>query len=244
MIRVIVAEDDTALQNLLVHDLQRQGFRVVGVPDSRALYQELLKGPADIVILDVGLPGEDGFAVASYLKSLHKTRSIGIIMVTGHSESASRIKGLESGADIYLTKPVDLGELQAYIESLYRRLDNAAERGNSAGWHFNYSALLLTSPSGAEIELSHLEASFLDIVIRSKGQPVKRKDIVSKAFGQDYLTYDTRRLEAVVSRLRKKIHDKCPLAQPIKVVHSVGYIFTEPVAHKQGPLPDRAIFGI
>jgi DNA-binding response OmpR family regulator len=78
-----------------------------------------------------------------------------------------------------------------------------------------------------EIELSHLEASFLDIVIRNSGDPVSRRDIISKGFGKDFLAYDVRRLEAVVSRLRRKIHERCPLARPIKVVHSVGYIFAE-----------------
>jgi DNA-binding response OmpR family regulator len=234
MIQVIVAEDDLALQRLLVRDLQEQGFGAVGVQDSRSLYQELLKNPTHIVVLDVGLPGEDGFAIATYLKSLRKTRSIGIIMVTARSETTSRIKGLECGADVYLTKPVDLRELQAYIESLHRRLHTPADNDASV-WYFDYGALRLTSPTGVEIELSHLEASFLDIVIKNKGQPVKRRDIVSKAFGQDFLAYDQRRLEAIVSRLRKKIHERYPLALPIKVVHSVGYIFTEPIEYR-GPM--------
>jgi two-component system OmpR family response regulator len=228
MINIIVAEDDFKLQRVLVDDLMEQGFAVTGVQDSRSLYQELLKQAAEIVILDVGLPGEDGFAIASYLKSLRKTKSIGIIMVTAHTETASRIKGLESGADIYLTKPVDLRELQAYIEALCRRLRMPACANNSSAWRFDQRRLILISPSGVEIELSHLEASFLEMVIRNSGEPVSRRDIVSKGFGKDFMAYDVRRLEAIVSRLRKKIHDRCPLARPIKVVHSVGYIFTDP----------------
>jgi DNA-binding response OmpR family regulator len=227
MINIIVAEDDFKLQRLLVDDLSEQGFAVTGVQDSRSLYQELLKELVEIVILDVGLPGEDGFAIASYLKSLRKTKSIGIIMVTAHTATESRIKGLESGADIYLTKPVDLRELQAYVESLYRRLRLSPTVADSGGWRLDHRKLVLTSPSGVEIELSYLEASFLDIVIRNSGDPVSRRDIISKGFGKDFLAYDVRRLEAIVSRLRRKIHERCPLARPIKVVHSVGYIFTE-----------------
>jgi DNA-binding response OmpR family regulator len=100
---------------------------------------------------------------------------------------------------------------------------------NSIKWQFNHREWRLLCPSGAAIELSHLESEFLKILVEHAGNPVKRRDIISLAFKQDPLAYDNRRLEAIVSRLRRKINGLYPLSQPIKAVHSIGYVFTDTV---------------
>lgn len=229
MIRIVLVEDEDDLRGEMVFNLAADGFDVVGVANSTSLYLDLLQNPADIVILDVGLHGEDGFTIARQLRSIHSTRTMGIIMLTARSGLSDRIEGLESGADIYLLKPVEFGELSAYIHSLYRRLHADQPIENPPVWHFHQNDWKLISPSGVDIELSHLETAFVDIIARNANKPVRRRDIVTHAFGQDPLSYDNRRLEAIVSRLRKKIHRIYPLSQPIKVVHSIGYIFTDAI---------------
>lgn len=231
MINVVVADDDLALQRLIVEDLTEAGLHAVGVSNGRHLYQELLKRHVDIVVLDLELPDEDGFTIAKSLNSLVSLQSTGIIMLTSHGETVDRIKGLESGADVYLIKPVDLAELQAYIESLYRRLHRQSTNPHKT-WLFDSAARKLITPSGTAIALTYLEERLIAIISENSGRPVHRRDIIVKAFEEDYLLYDGRRLEAIVSRLRKKIYAQYPLVQPIKVVHSVGYIFTEPLIHQ------------
>jgi DNA-binding response OmpR family regulator len=229
MIRIIVVEDKEDLRRGLLTHLVAHGFDATGVAGSARLYLELLQQPADIVILNVDLRDEDGFAIARQLRSIQCMRMLGIIILTPHTELSQRIESLESGADVFLTKPVDPDELRAYINSLYRRLHFDHRTNKPVVWCFRPNEWKLISPSGAGIELSHLEAAFLEIIARNAGKPVKRRDIISVAFGQDPLSYDNRRLEAIVSRLLKKVHRTYPLSQPIKVVHSIGYVFTDAI---------------
>jgi DNA-binding response OmpR family regulator len=96
-------------------------------------------------------------------------------------------------------------------------------------WRFSRNSWKLITPSGVDIVLTHLETLLLDILADSPGRPVRRKDIIATALQQDPLAYDERRLEAVVSRLRRKIAKFYTASQPIKVAHSVGYIFADPI---------------
>jgi DNA-binding response OmpR family regulator len=194
------------------------------VNDGTELYVELLHGPADIVILDLELPSQNGVLVVQQLRSIQNMQSLGIIMLTKQSELKYGLDSLANGADIFLVKPFRFEELIAYIRSLYRRMQRGHELHSSVSWQFHQSEWRLVCPSGTLIDLSHLEAAFLGIVGKNAGKPVRRRDIISIAFGKDPFSYDPRRLEAVVSRLRRKIHLQYPLSQPIKVVHSIGYV--------------------
>ena len=232
LIRLIVVEDDDVFRDMLVQSLSKTGYGVIGVSESGALYRELINTPIDIVVLDIDLPGDNGLTIAAQLRAMHKTRLLGIILLTSYADIKTRIEGLESGADIFLTKPVNPGEIHAQIQSLYRRLtmNTAAQAG--APWEFLKSEWKLITPSGVEIPLTHLEALLIDILSSSNGQPVRRKDIITTALNQNLLAYDERRLEAIVSRLRRKITKYYALSQPIKVAHSIGYSFAETIERK------------
>lgn len=229
MIRIIVVEDSELFRELLVRNLAKAGHHAIGVANSAALYRELLHSSADIVILDVELAGQCGFDIARELRAMSSTRRIGIIMVTSHGSPDYRVDGITSGADIYMTKPVDPRELLAYVRSLYRRLQESADQPDARRWRYHKQASQLLAPSGATLNLTHTEAAFLEILARHAGTPVDRRNIIALALKQNPLEYDARRLETMVSRLRRKMRGIHPLSQPIKAAHAVGYIFTEDI---------------
>jgi DNA-binding response OmpR family regulator len=229
MIRVILVEDHVSLRSEIVSSLRAEALDVTGVGSSNELFFELLRKPVDIVIMDIGLPGENGMEILQQLRSLKGHQYLGIIMLTGHFELSCRLECLALGADAFLIKPVEIDELAAYINNLYRRMHANGDSLDLIKWQFYHREWRLLCPSGRVVELSHLESEFLKILIEHSGNPVRRRDIISIAFKQDPIAYDNRRLEAVVSRLRKKIHAVYPLSQPIKAVHSIGYVFTDAV---------------
>ncbi len=229
MIRIIVVEDNVLFRELLVSNLTQAGHYAIGVGDSAGLYRELLHAGADIVVLDVELPDQNGFDIARALRSMSSTRRIGIIMVTSHDSTDYRVGGISSGADIYMTKPVHPKELDAYVQGLYRRLNGSKDESGARRWCYRKQASQLLAPSGTALALTHTEAAFVEILARHAGSPVERRDIISLALKKNLLDYDTRRLEAMVSRLRKKIRAAYPLSQPIKVAHAVGYLFSEDI---------------
>lgn len=232
LVHIIIVEDDKDQREELVSGLSHdKNFRVVGVTDSNELYRLLLSTVIDIIVLDLGLPGEDGFEIARQLRSIPQTSWIGVIMLTGYSNEKSRVQGLQCGADVYLVKPVNMAELSAQIKSLARRMRLPQMHRASNTWKYRSATRTLVCPSGRTIELTHKEASLIDLLIRNAGHPVSRRDIIRKAFGEDPLHYDERRLEAIVSRLRKKIRGQSPLQQPITVAHAFGYIFSDPVEY-------------
>lgn len=235
---VVVADGDRAALDVIVTRLAEERLLVEGVSDSHALYLALLRRPSQILVIGATLPPEGGLAVVRQLRSIRSTSSIGIIVLAG-AAGPLRIEALRSGADACLAHPPDMDELKAYIRTLERRLwvEPLPESGHI--WQFYQSEWKLVSPSGGGIELSHLEASFIHIIARHAGRPVRRRDIISQAFGQDPLHYDNRRLEAIVCRLRKKVHRCYPLSQPIKVVHAVGYVFSDAIRCIEVPVEQK-----
>jgi DNA-binding response OmpR family regulator len=229
LIRIVLVDDDDVFRELIGTNLSRRGYQVASVRDGAALYRELIEHPADIVVLDIDLPGDNGLLIAGQLRAMQRTRLYGIIILTSDSNLQMRLDGLDSGADVFLTKPTTPLEINAHIQSLYRRLTLNLQSHDQRPWRFSRNSWKLIAPSGAEIVLTHLETLLLDILADSPGRPVRRKDIISKALQQDPLAYDERRLEAVVSRLRRKIAKSYAASQPIKVAHSVGYIFADPI---------------
>ncbi|OGS97894.1 MAG: hypothetical protein A3F73_12700 [Gallionellales bacterium RIFCSPLOWO2_12_FULL_59_22] len=227
--RIIVVEDNTDLREELVFNLVEDGFNVVGVGDGAALTAELNGHPPDIIILDVGLPGEDGFSIARRIRDNPSLRSTGIIMLTARGELSHRIHGLTIGADNYLIKPVDFAELRACIESLSRRLRVSKPEPRAEIWNYYPSQWQLISPCGTTIKLTCNENKLIEILVRNPGTVVNRRDIIVQGLGESPAEYDERRLETTISRLRRKLDISCPRYQPIQVAHGAGYSFTEPV---------------
>jgi DNA-binding response OmpR family regulator len=224
--RVIVVDPDREYRHDIVHQLRRRHFDTAGVDDAASLYRDLAGRSCDAVILESTLPGEDGLSVASYLREISR---IAIVMLSRDASLEHRLAGLRSGADVCFAKPVDLRELIATLTSLSRRA-NAPEtatlsmNGPAAVWTLLSNSWQLISPAGAFVGLTSTEHSLLSLLMRRSGAAVSRQDIVAE-LGHDFRHYDERRLEAIVSRLRRKLEPHQGAVKPLKTAHGYGYAF-------------------
>jgi len=207
------------MRDYLVTGLEGFGLAARGVANGPDLDAALEAGEPRIVILDVGLPGEDGFSIAGRLR--RDRPRLGIIMLTARDGLEDRIKGLDGGADLYFAKPVDLRELASAIGSLHRRLGGDPPRA----WRLDRPASRLHTPAGAVVDLTDLELRFLTPLLDRPGKVVERDDLCL-ALEQRPDVYAMRRMETLVSRLRGKVLRQCPLEPlPVKARHGRGYVF-------------------
>ncbi len=227
MIHVALVEDHAALREEIAFLLGHQGFRVSPCADGPTLDALLATEGCDVVVLDVGLPGEDGFSIAERLRSIPH---LGVVMLTARGALEDRVRGLRGGADAYLVKPVDWRELAAVIESVVRRLpepDASAE-----AWQLRAGGRRLLAPDGTIIELTHTEAALLIRLAEDAPNPVAREALMIAAIGVP-LDGDFRRLEVALSRLRLKINAAVPNANPIRAARGKGYTFVAPIKSSQ-----------
>ncbi|MTI12538.1 response regulator transcription factor [Sansalvadorimonas verongulae] len=218
---VAIVEDNPDLRLELEFLLKHAGHHVSSFSCARLFYAFMEGKPAlDIVVLDLGLPDEDGLSVAHKLKG---TPGLGVVMLTARGGLSDRIQGFESGADIYLTKPVDVAELNAVMESIHRRIRVESQIGENARLQSSGRRLILGS--GEVIDLTAAEGLIMKALAGSGFAAVSRKRL-SEALGQDYMNYDERRLEAIVSRLRKKLKKVSPTTEFIKAARGLGYQLT------------------
>ena len=232
MARIAVVEDEESLRADLVEYLGGCGHGVVGCPDGTALDRALAEGAVDIIILDVNLPGENGFAIANRLR---EHSSVGIIMLTARGLNVDRVVGLELGADVYMVKPVELRELEAQVRSLSRRLGApiqavaaASSPPSIAGWVYDSVAWSLVSPSGGRIKLTANERTFVMLLVAKPGEPVSRDEIM-RALGKRAWDPTDRSVDSMVRRLRAKGEEACAEGLPIEAAHGTGYTFTAPI---------------
>jgi len=230
---VIVVEDEPDLLDSLCGYLATEGFPTRGASDGQALDAAWAYLPADILVLDVNLPGESGFSIAS---RMHRISPVGIILLTARIETGDRITGLESGADHYLVKPVILPELSATIQSLARRLwhdhpqkmESSRMRNATGAWHFDTVGWRLSAPNGMAVSLTATEWKVLTALSGSAGEIVEDKKILA-TLGKAALSTNLGSLHSTISRLRRKITKTTGLSSPIKAVHGVGYSFAAPL---------------
>lgn len=235
--RLLVVEDDPDISTLVARYLGNQGFSVDVAANGAMLRQALAAGPVDLVLLDLGLPGEDGFALTRYL---HEHWQGPVIIVSGRGESVDRVVGLELGADDYVTKPFDLRELLARVRSVLRRYASRAPAPAApaaapadgllefAGFRLDPGSRVLTDAEGREIPLTTGEFELLKLFLDHPNRVMSRNDIMSRIHGRDVGPYD-RAIDVQLSRLRRKI-DADPDRSPLfKSVRGTGYIFTERV---------------
>jgi DNA-binding response OmpR family regulator len=218
MLRVLIVEDEPELRDNLMIGLSAHGFEVRGVGDGVAMDDALAEQSADLVVLDLGLPGEDGLEIA---KRLRGRPQLGVIMVTARGMNEECIRGLESGADSYLVKPVDISLLAAALMNLGRRLARPA----AAAWRFNRVASRLHTPNGSIVSLTAQECSLLALLFASQGSIVTRPAIFA-AIGQPDELCSNSRLEVLISRLRSKVGRIDPEhSLPLRARHNMGYVF-------------------
>jgi DNA-binding response OmpR family regulator len=219
-LHVIVVEDDPDLREEIVIGLGALGFDCIGVADAPSLYRQLVVRRPEIVVLDVGLPGEDGYSVAAHLRL---TPHIGIVMLTARGTVEDRIRGLDGGADAYLIKPIALEELASTLRSLGRRLAVRVAHDTTPAWRLDAGGWVLLDPEGRSVVLTATERILVERLMGKPGEVVVRDDLMG-ALAEDSPDYDPHRLDVLLSRLRRKMTD-AGLEMPIHVVRGIGYMF-------------------
>lgn len=223
---VIVIEDEDDLRSNMCAFLEASGFDVRGVGDGACLDQAWSDRPADLLVLDVNLPGEGGYEIAARMR---KHSRVGIIMLTARARAEDRITGLECGADNYLIKPVVLRELAVAAKGLAKRLGvPEKDDGLLAAWSFDRINWSLTAPNRVAVALTTAELCLLSALLATPGVSVS-SDNMMRALGKAVVDSNRRSLDSILSRLRRKVEEQTGLPLPVKSVRSVGYVFASPV---------------
>jgi two-component system OmpR family response regulator len=236
-VHLAVLDDEADITQLLANYLQSQGFRVTQVHDGRALMALMPADPPALVLLDLGLPGEDGFSIARQLREHWRC---GLVIVTGRGDAVDKVVGLEVGADDYVTKPFDLRELLARIKAVLRRLGEPAAPAAAAppaaprsklrfaGWELDTAARRLTAPQGNDVALTTGEFDLLCAFAQHAGRVLSRDFLLEHTRGREAAPFD-RTIDVQVGRLRKKLEADADDPQIIKSVRGAGYILVPPV---------------
>ncbi len=219
--RVLIIDDDVELCGLLGEFLRREGFQPAYAHDGRQGLERAAAGEADIVVLDVMLPGTDGFTV---LKKLRERSQIPVLMLTARGDDVDRIVGLELGADDYLPKPFNPRELAARLRAILRRLDAKPDPAQGAasvnGVVLDPSTRRVTV-DGRGVELTTYEFDILNYLMRAAGRVLSRDDLMEQLYQRKSTPFD-RSIDVHVSHLRRKLETARPL---IKTIRGVGYQF-------------------
>ena len=207
---VLIVDDDPEIRRLLVDYLGRNGYRAHAVADGSELRRALADTRFDLIVLDLMLPGEDGLEICRRLRS---DSDIPIVMLTARGEETDRIIGLEMGADDYLTKPVDLRELDSRIKAVMRRATRRATPLPEAvgaecitfdGLEVDFHAATMKGRDGQPIALTAMEFRLLKTFIESRGRVLNRDQLLEMAHDRGWDPFD-RSIDIRISRLRRKI---------------------------------------
>lgn len=224
-LHVAVVEDNDTLRDLLVSYLDRPGRRVFAADCGEALNQVLAQHPLDIVVLDINLPYEDGLSITRRLRASHPQTKV--VMLTARVRAADRTEGYDAGADVYLTKPTNMAELDAVVRNL------AGRRGANAtlaGFVLNRQAQVLTSPQRKQVVLSTAESLILVQLALAPAEGMDAEALLERLReqqGNAQLSRDN--LMVAVSRLRFKVEVQLDAAQLIQTVRNFGYRLSQAV---------------
>lgn len=236
--RILVVDDEPDVRVTLKDYLSAHGYEVAEAASGETMRAALEPDLPDVVLLDVGLPGEDGLALARYLRERYH---LAIIMVTGAGEVVDRIVGLEMGADDYISKPFDLRELLARVKSVLRRYRGSADRipspeDGAAGRRVRIGECVLDIDTrqllggdGCEIPLTAMEFDLLKVFSERPNRVLTRDQLLNLTCNREWDPYD-RSIDIRVARLRRKIEPDPENPRTIKTVRGHGYVF----------VPDRA----
>ena len=225
MSSILIVEDDSDIAQLIEHYLQRAGHVVDRLSSGSAVMARLRGKPADLVILDLMLPGMDGLLVCQAMRAEPATAAIPIIMLTARGEESDRVSGLELGADDYVTKPFSPKELTARVTALLRR----ASRPTRAPNVIKYGPIAIDSDrhhvavDGEEVRLTAKEFLLLQYLMQHRGRVLSRDLLLTDVWGYQY-TGGTRTVDVHIRRLREKMP---VLAGAIETIKQFGYKLAE-----------------
>ena len=223
---IVVVEDEAVQRQMLADYLGRQNFRVSALGDGAALRRLVTSELPALVMLDVGLPGEDGFALARWLRE--KSGRVGIIMVTAAGDTVDRVVGLESGADDYIAKPFAPRELLARVKSVLRRAVGTPATGPRVRIGrrvLDLERRILVDPDdGGEERLAASEFDLLKIFAENPNRPLMRDWLLEVTTHREADAFD-RAIDLRITRLRRKVEVDPAHPEAIRTVRGVGYMF-------------------
>lgn len=229
-LRLALIEDNEDLRDELLFFLRHRGYSAWGVASAEAFWKELHRNPVDIVLVDLGLPGEDGFSVVQYL---HSMGSYGVIILTARGGEQERLRGLNLGADLFLVKPVNLARLGTALHALGLRLHGGEDAQQSGRirlddpreqWQLDAGRGCLRDPSDKRLALSPQEFELLKILVHSANQVFSKEALHDLLF--EYAdVMELHRVDVILSRLRSKARAQ-GMSLPIRSVFGKGIVFT------------------
>jgi two-component system phosphate regulon response regulator PhoB len=223
---VLVAEDEGALITLLRYNLEREGYRVLEAVDGEEALLVASETTPDLVLLDWMLPQLSGIEVCRRLRSRQETRNVPIIMLTARGEESDRIRGLDTGADDYITKPFSMTELLARLRAVMRRIrPSLAEDVVRIGDIEMDRTAHRVRRAGQDVHLGPTEFKILDHLIQHPGRVFSREQLLDAIWGSDVYV-ETRTVDVHVGRLRKALNPRGE-RDPIRTVRSAGYAMDE-----------------
>jgi two-component system phosphate regulon response regulator OmpR len=231
--RVLVVDDDADVRRMLVEYLSAHDYEVEAAESGSAMRAALARVVPDVVLLDVGLPGEDGLSLARYLREKH---NVGIIMVTAADSVVDRVVGLEVGADDYVAKPFDPRELRARLKSVLRRLQGEKSGAPPAGrprpqigrCALDLDARRLLGADGADISITAMEFDLLKTFVEHPNKVLTRDRLLTLTRNREWEPFD-RSIDIRIARLRRKIEIDPDNPLAIQTIRGAGYMFVPPV---------------
>ena len=230
---VLVVDDDPTIRDLVSDYLGKNELRVTAVSDGAGMRGVLKDQVVDLLVLDLGLRGEDGLAIA---RRMRDESEIPMVMLTGRAEEADRVMGLELGADDYITKPFSPRELLARIRTVLRRRRAEVRQGKPDGirayrfdgWELNLNLRRLTSPDGRAVPLTNGEFSLLVVLLGAPNRILSRDQLLDLSRLHNDEVYN-RSIDVQILRLRRKIERDAAEPRYIKTERGAGYVFGVPV---------------
>ncbi|MFC2149588.1 response regulator [Candidatus Auribacterota bacterium] len=222
--KILIVEDEKDIVEMIEYNLQKEGYQTYSVGNGEDVLKRAKKDHVDLILLDIMLPGIDGFDVCRLIKSTEATKNIPIIIVSAKSQEADKIVGLELGADDYITKPFSVRELLARVKAVLRRRSPVIRETSFKGGGLIVDAVKhKVTVNGKEVNLTITEFKLLDFLVQNQGAVLKREKLLDAVFGYDSSVYD-RTVDAHIKTLRKKLGK---LRTYIETVRGAGYRFKE-----------------
>ena len=235
--QVLVVDDDQAIRELLAEYLSKNNYEVFTAEDGVEMDQKLLVNSPDLIILDIMLPGDDGFTLCQRIR---QSSNVPIIMLTANSDEMDRVLGLEIGADDYIAKPFSPRELLARIKALLRRTNFVKDAEKSvekarylyfANWKLDTQLHHLVDENNQIVSLSGADFQLLTLFLNNPNTPISRDQISQSLHGRDAFANE-RGIDVHLSRLRHCLGDDAKAPKIIKTVRGAGYVFIAEVRYE------------
>ena len=220
MSKIYCVEDDESIRQLIVYALKNDGFEVEGFEDGNNFFSKVQNSIPDLILLDIMLPGEDGLEILEKLKSNYALKDIPVIMLTAKTSEFDKVKGLDMGADDYISKPFGVMELISRVKAVLRRSNKSHSSNNLSlsGISIDYEKRIVTI-EGEIVNLTYKEFELLHFLLKNQDIVLTREMLMNQVWGFDF-EGETRTVDVHIATLRQKLGERGKLIQTIR---NVGY---------------------